>query len=378
MIYTESGPPAVTYRREIRTQHGGRTMDRKNLKNCLSRLAAAALGLAAAVSLCAGTAPAYTLIQTEEAGSLTIEYKDGNTAFTGASFSLYRVADTDAYVRYTLTEAFEQSSVDLNSAADSSAWNALAGTLSAYAAANNIAAGQDGTTDDSGRLTFRELTAGLYLVVGGAVKKGNYTYSPTPFLVSLPGLNEEDAWEYDVTAEIKFEQKDNSSPSATQRKAVKVWKDGAGENRPESVTVQLLRNGMVYDEAVLSKDNNWSYTWPGLNDGDTWQLTEKSVPDGYTVSVSQSGAVFTVTNTYAPDIPGHPDVPDDLNDPGIPGDPGRPDVPNTPDTPDTPGEPGLPQTGQLNWPVPVLAVLGLVLFAAGWQLRFAKKRAHEK
>lgn len=38
----------------------------------------------------------------------------------------------------------------------------------------------------------------------------------------------------------------------------------------------------------------------------------------------------------------------------------------------------LPQTGQLNWPVPVLVVLGLMLFAIGWVLRFGKKRdGHE-
>lgn len=34
----------------------------------------------------------------------------------------------------------------------------------------------------------------------------------------------------------------------------------------------------------------------------------------------------------------------------------------------------LPQTGQLNWPVPVLTVLGLALFMAGWYLRFGKQR----
>lgn len=33
----------------------------------------------------------------------------------------------------------------------------------------------------------------------------------------------------------------------------------------------------------------------------------------------------------------------------------------------------LPQTGQLNWPVPVLTALGLCLFLAGWALRFGKK-----
>lgn len=36
--------------------------------------------------------------------------------------------------------------------------------------------------------------------------------------------------------------------------------------------------------------------------------------------------------------------------------------------PDTPPKPPLIQTGQLNWPVPVLAGLGLALFAYGWVL----------
>ncbi len=34
----------------------------------------------------------------------------------------------------------------------------------------------------------------------------------------------------------------------------------------------------------------------------------------------------------------------------------------------------LPQTGQLNWPVPILAASGLVLFAIGWYLSMTSKR----
>lgn len=48
--------------------------------------------------------------------------------------------------------------------------------------------------------------------------------------------------------------------------------------------------------------------------------------------------------------------------------------PGKPQKPQTPPGPKLPQTGQLNWPVPVLAVLGLMLFSAGWLLRFGKKK----
>lgn len=48
-------------------------------------------------------------------------------------------------------------------------------------------------------------------------------------------------------------------------------------------------------------------------------------------------------------------------------------IPETPVTP-RPDGPALPQTGQLNWPIPVLAVLGLGLFCAGWLLCFGRKR----
>lgn len=44
--------------------------------------------------------------------------------------------------------------------------------------------------------------------------------------------------------------------------------------------------------------------------------------------------------------------------------------------PKPPEKPGgkLPQTGQLNWPVPVLAAAGLGLFAIGWAIRFRRKQ----
>ncbi len=45
-----------------------------------------------------------------------------------------------------------------------------------------------------------------------------------------------------------------------------------------------------------------------------------------------------------------------------------------PTTPAESPEPDLPQTGQLNWPIPVLAVLGLCLFSIGWALRFVRKK----
>lgn len=49
-------------------------------------------------------------------------------------------------------------------------------------------------------------------------------------------------------------------------------------------------------------------------------------------------------------------------------------TPPEPSTPTTPTDPELPQTGQLNWPIPILAAVGLVLFGAGWLLRYESKK----
>lgn len=56
----------------------------------------------------------------------------------------------------------------------------------------------------------------------------------------------------------------------------------------------------------------------------------------------------------------------------------EPDPTDPSTTPTTPG-PSLPQTGQLNWPVPVMAVGGMILFLLGW-ITYSKtgKKNYEK
>ncbi len=56
------------------------------------------------------------------------------------------------------------------------------------------------------------------------------------------------------------------------------------------------------------------------------------------------------------------------------------EAPTTPPETTKPGDPDskLPQTGQLNWPIPVLAVIGLLLFSAGWMLRFGKGKGTDE
>ena len=75
-----------------------------------------------------------------------------------------------------------------------------------------------------------------------------------------------------------------------------------------------------------------------------------------------------------PDLPEQPDTPDNPVSPGTPDNPVSPENPDNPVSPATPDKPVLPQTGQLNWPVPVLACCGVLLFAVGWVLNHQGKK----
>ena len=309
--------------------------------------------------------------------SLTIQYP-----CQGISFRLYRVAEVSASGTYTLTGDFEGYPVTLKQP-DQAGWRALAATLDGYAARDERKPLTTGETDENGRLTFSGLEAGLYLVTWRKHSTGGYTYTPEPFLVSLPGLDGEDNWVSDVAASPKYDREKDSTggpvESTVRRKALKVWKDeDDGSGRPESVTVQLLRNGKVYDTVTLSEKNRWSYEWSGLDKEDTWQVVEDDVPEDYTVTVTREGITFVVTNTLSTDIPGEPvlgeTTPGTPDQPGTPesGGPGEPET-SIPEEP-VPQGPALPQTGMLWWPVPLLACGGMALFLIGW----ARRRSEEQ
>lgn len=88
----------------------------------------------------------------------------------------------------------------------------------------------------------------------------------------------------------------------TTRTVAKIWDDtGYEENRPESVQVQLYKDGVAYGDAVeLNANNNWAYTWYGLSRGSNYTVEEITVLDNYICEVDN----FVITNTYVPEEPG--------------------------------------------------------------------------
>lgn len=309
-------------------------------------------------------------------GTLTLNY-----AYNDVQFDLYRVAESKSN-GYVLVAPFDQCPVVLPDTADSSAWKDAATTLAGYAATEQPTVSQS-TADH--KAVFRELKAGVYLVVGAQHAQNGYTYTPTVFLIKISeGEN--------ARADVKHDQSGNGGDGGDESYAsytvTKVWKGDQAEKRPEKVTIQLFRGETLQESVTLDDSNQWSYTWKHLNTAYRWQVVEADVPAGYTVSVSQTGTNFYVTNTASADVPDKPGKPGDSGETGKtdptnpsdqPGPLGPTDESVNPsdqadgnaetnhqsgDSEETSG-PKLPQTGQLWWPVAVMAGIGSVLFGIG-------------
>lgn len=317
---------------------------------CIKQILALLLSLAAVIMLLPSNVLAAGSIDLNREVSLTISYQDKEkaTPLIGAKFNIYLVATVDEYGELTVAEAFKQFNIDIRGK-DDEAWKQLASTIEGYVLRDKIAAADSGITDSEGKVSFpasgKKLTPGLYMVLGERHTQDQYRYDASPFMVMLPGQDQEvNEWVYDITSNAKFEsERIPDEPVTITRKVLKVWKDtGHEKERPKEVIIQLLGDGEVYDTVTLNVDNNWGYTWSGLDDGREWTIVEKEL-EGYTVAVAQEGVTFVVTNTYVEKTPSS----------------------NTSSTPTNSGKTNLPQTGQLWWPVPVLVCAGLLLIVVG-------------
>lgn len=106
----------------------------------------------------------------------------------------------------------------------------------------------------------------------------------------------------------------------------KIWfddKDKRGK-RPDCITVTLYNGAQAVEQVTLSAANDWAYTWNDLDASGSWSVIESNTPKGYTPAYCLDGNVITITNTAT-----------------------------------------LLQTGQLNWPIPMLVSLGALCICIG-------------
>ncbi|TBX77864.1 Cna B-type domain-containing protein, partial [Bacillus mycoides] len=64
--------------------------------------------------------------------------------------------------------------------------------------------------------------------------------------------------------EVKGNDITNTKVGQTKVEGTKVWKDGNGEGRPETIKVDLLQNGQVIDTKEVSAASEWKYAFTDL------------------------------------------------------------------------------------------------------------------
>lgn len=273
----------------------------------------------------------YDLMDTDRDNSLTVELtsSDPDTlAVAGAEVTIYLVAEVDetsSSLSYKLTDEFASSGIKVNDNITQS----MIDTAAEYAAENGLK-GITKTSDNNGDVVFDGLTCGIYLVTETATPEGFTSF--VPFMYFLPFYSTDDGgWVYDAVAVPKIEYLKPVDVSVRV-----VWNDD-GKDRPDHITVNLENEDGIYDTVKLNEANKWKHVWTGLDPSKTWNVVETDVPPDYKVTYSSEGLDFVVTNTKK-----------------------------------------LIQTGQTNWPIPVLILAGSFLVCAGVIIRITGNRKDEE
>ncbi|MGN1410000.1 MAG: Cna B-type domain-containing protein [Eubacteriales bacterium] len=370
---------------------------RTKLQKILSLILAVCM--IAALTSVAFAADSDSVVDFNRKGSITLKVlnlHNTNDVVHSGVYTIYLVATAvteNHNLKFVPTADFAGCGISLD---DLNA-EGLAVHLSAYAQDNQLAGLMSASPDSNGEVKFENLELGLYLVAQTGEADGYYDISP--FVISIPMTNEEGTgWVYDIYAYPKAEEKPEEPivPMLWYFTVQKKWYDGLDKDDHDSVKIGLIKNGKLVDTVYLGDHNDWCYTWSNLQRGYGYDVVELEVPEGYTVSYSYeySNKIIvknTIDKIEIPEIieteePQKPDDKEPIIDENVETDTPEPDEtePQIPDLPETEPdetekpveetEPGLIQTGQLNWPVPVLAGCGLLLFMLGWILTFMKRK----
>ena len=309
------------------------------MKTRMTRLLSMAMCLLLGVFVWPSAAYAFDPVDLTHPVSLTIYANDEDWPLAGVGFELYRVADMNELAQFELLPAYSSFTGDINTLETAGDWVAAAEEMKQLAADQNPVAAA--TSGADGMAIFASIEPGLYLVSGAPVEILPWAYTFTPFMVSLPTRDVDDEWVYDVFSDVKLEKQ----PARVDIDVVKVWDDqGHRGDRPNYIYADLYCDGEKIDFAILRPSNSWSHTFTDLPAAHEYTVKERSPMPRYTVSYEVINGVLVIRNTHRGSETPVPDI---------------------------------PATGQLWWPVPVLAGSGMLLVIAGWYVHRKWSQEHE-
>ena len=266
--------------------------------------------------MAASTSDAVEPIIPENECSLTVSYCYGETAFSGIQVKLYRIAEVSADFRYTLAQNFAASGLILDGIRTTGEWDVVRSTLEAHILAYNIAPEFTSVTNEDGQVSFESLKTGMYLAIVNQVEQDDLHYQFDSALIALPGIEQDGRWQYQVSVNAKGEVLPPVDPDEeVGLKVLKLWRGDEGRNdRPKSIEVEIFCDGSSYKTVILSEENHWAYSWSAMDNGSSWTVVERNIPQGYTMTVEERQSTFVLTNTWTPTYPDDPGKPPQTGD----------------------------------------------------------------
>jgi len=284
------------------------------------------------------TAKADTLDLTKQC-SLTVEVKYGGTVFKGVKITVYQAAQmtySGSGFLYDISKTdFAKSSVDLGNIETASENLSQAAALMKYAISHNIS-GLSASTNANGDALFSNLSPGLYLISIGSIS--GY-YDMAPYLVSVPELGSDGKWAYAVIAYPKTEP----IPIPTPPPSLPPVPTPTISPRPVPT--------------------------PTIPPRPTPTPTVPPTP----IPSSTPGMIPSAPPPYP-----QPSYTAPANPPTAGVNPTAPPSYTVRPAPTPSPEGKLPQTGMLNWPIPVMSVAGMFLFALGGLMFKKKSESNDK
>lgn len=292
--------------------------------------------------------------------TLTITNSENGEPIANEAFRLYHFANAHKNgnkIRYDFIDPYDEARIDKNDLND-----AYLPVHLAYFAQSRSLPYTEKATDETGKVIFDQLVPGLYLIV--PVQNDDDSCHSSPFIISIPEyVATNGKWEFNIIATPKINGNVPDGSTNTYITVLKKW-DIDGEH-PESIRVVLLRDLQVYETIELNEGNNWYHRWDNLPKDHIWNVIETQVPEGFTVYYETSTNTVIITNSSEES---GTTIPSGSEEGTTQPSGGKDDDTDKDDKDD------LADTGQLNWPVPVFAISGLLLFSIGWAvLNFSKK-----
>ena len=241
----------------------------------------------------------YSPIDTERECSLKLTYHSKEKYFEGMEIQIFHVADVSSDSKYTLTDTFKAYPININAITSQTEWDSAASTLTAYIIADSVSPTQKSVTDKNGIVRFTDLKTGLYLVRWTKNQTKDTIYGFEPFMIALPSLDDNAEWTYDVDCYPKPGEPDTPTNEEIEYKVVVLWDDlGFEDQRPDSVQVEVFKDGVSVGIYTVTELENWTFTWTAIDDGSVWTVVEYVTGLKYDVTVTRFGNVFTIVNYY--------------------------------------------------------------------------------